>query len=199
MSTAQLTSMEVRFRTSRKDYQNLWSAIWIGGNKRNPYAWVFRAIACAMLVCLWIGSAMAVQSDWSIVEEFEPKAYWGLVWFVAAAALYFLICLTQTRFITRTHLWSHGLLLQEHFVRIGAGGIETGSERAYGRYSWSSVLEIFVHKQLLLLRLDGAMFIYVPRAAFDSDEKFQAYEQLARKFWQASDADARRGPTETVE
>jgi YcxB-like protein len=190
MSSTKFDPMEVRFSTSKKDYQNLWTAVWVGGNKRNPYAWGYRTIACVMLVCLLIGLAMAVQSDWSIVEEFEPKAYWGLVWFVAATA--------HTRLIARTHLWDHGLLLQEHFVRIGAGEIETGSERAYGRYSWSSVLEVFVHKQLLLFRLDGAMFIYVPRSAFDTDEKFEAFEQLARKFWEHGETGNRRVSTENA-
>jgi YcxB-like protein len=192
MTTAQSDSMEVRFRTSRKDYQSLWSAIWIGRNKHNPYAWGFRVIACVMLICLWIGFALAVQSDWSVLEEFEPKAYGALVWFIGATALYVLISFTQMRLVARTHLWDRGLLLQEHFVRIGADGIESGSERAYGKYSWEAVLEVFTHRQLLLFRLDGAMFIYVPRSAFESDEKFQAFERFATEYWRGAETDAKR-------
>lgn len=176
-------ALQVRFRTRRKDYQDLWSAIWIGGNRRNPYAWGIRVVACAMLICLWIGFALAIQSEWSLLEEIEPRAYWSLVWFLIATALYVLVSFTQIRFVARTHLWDHGILLREHLVRIGRDGIESGSEHAYGKYSWATVLEVFTHKQLLLFRLDGAMFIYVPRSAFESDEAFQQFEHSAKKLW----------------
>jgi hypothetical protein len=92
---------------------------------------------------------------------------------------------TWRPFIMHRTLRRQGLLASQTFV-IEPDYIVTHSERGDGRWRWSAVRKIKRVGDRLYIFTAKSVALIIPRRAFDSDQKYEAFAAAARERWEHS-------------
>lgn len=78
-----------------------------------------------------------------------------------------------------------GSLLGRHRVAVEEGGVRLETPKASGFYSWSGVLELVDAPAYLVLFVDVASAVMVPKRAFADDAAARSFLEDARRRWEA--------------
>jgi hypothetical protein len=113
----------------------------------------------------------------------------GLLALVVLLLLLLLVLLAVIRLVmpgvTKKMISAEGSLLGRHLVRIEEAGVHIETPTANGFYAWRGVVDVDESPRHILLFVDTAAAVMVPKRAFPSDSEAASFLEQCRTLWLA--------------
>lgn len=195
--------MDVTFEFTRDDYWQLNKLVLerqarVRRPGRRPSWKLLGLLSLAFVVLFALYSGLVVATDgWGALgaELAAVGRSWvgwvvgGLMLLIAVLLLVLAVLLVVLKLllprVAKQLVSEEGSLLGRHRVAVEEGGVRLETPKASGFYSWSGVLELVDAPAYLVLFVDVASAVMVPKRAFADDAAARSFLEDARRRWEA--------------